>query len=155
MVLAPEHPLVDKITTEEYKEQVKAYQYAASRQSEIERLAIDKEKTGVFTGSYAINPVNGEKIPVWMADYVMMVTELGRLWPFPPMTNGILPLPVSITYRSRIVIAPAEALAEPLTEAYTEVEKGKMVNSGPFTGVPAAEGKMKVTSWLAEQGIGP
>ena len=72
MVLAPEHPLVDKLTTPEQHESVHEYIHEAVRQTDIEREALDKEKTGVFTGGYAINPVNDERIPVWIADYVLM-----------------------------------------------------------------------------------
>ncbi|HHT05907.1 MAG TPA: leucine--tRNA ligase [Hydrogenispora sp.] len=154
MVLAPEHPLVDQITTEEYKEQVKAYQYAASRQSEIERLAVDKEKTGVFTGSYAVNPVNGEKIPVWVADYVMMGYGTGAIMAVPAHDERDFAFARKYNLPIRIVITPDEGLSEPLTAAYTEVENGKMVNSGPFTGVPAAEGKNQVIAWLEEKGLG-
>ena len=83
MVLAPEHPLVDKLTTDECRAAVKAYQFQASRQTEIERGAADKEKTGVFIGAYAINPVNGERIPIWIADYVMMGYGTGAIMAVP------------------------------------------------------------------------
>jgi leucyl-tRNA synthetase len=83
MVLAPEHPLVQKITTPEARSAVEAYIQQASRQSDIEREATDKEKTGVFTGGYAINPVNGEKIPVWIADYVLMTYGTGAIMAVP------------------------------------------------------------------------
>jgi leucyl-tRNA synthetase len=154
MVLAPEHPLVDKITTEDCKEQVKAYQFQASRQSEIERLAVDKEKTGVFTGSYATNPVNGEKIPVWIADYVMMGYGTGAIMAVPAHDERDFSFARKYNLPIKVVIAPPEGLAEPLSEAYTAVEEGRMVNSGPFSGLPSAEGKAKVTSYLTEQGIG-
>ena len=83
MVLAPEHPLVDKLTTDEYREKVEAYRLQATRQSEIDRLATDKEKTGVFTGAYAVNPVNGEQIPIWIADYVLMTYGSGAIMAVP------------------------------------------------------------------------
>jgi len=83
MVLAPEHPLVDKLTTEEYREAVEAYKFQAARQSEIERLNVEKEKTGVFTGSYAVNPVNGVRVPIWIADYVMMTYGTGAIMGVP------------------------------------------------------------------------
>jgi leucyl-tRNA synthetase len=83
MVLAPEHPLVDKLTTFESRQAVQDYQFQASRQSEIERLATDKEKTGVFTGAYAFNPVNGARIPIWIADYVMMGYGTGAIMAVP------------------------------------------------------------------------
>ena len=83
MVLAPEHPLVDRLTTEAYRETVEAYKYQAGRQSEIERAAADKEKTGVFIGAYAINPVNEARIPIWIADYVMMTYGTGAIMAVP------------------------------------------------------------------------
>lgn len=83
MVLAPEHPLVDKLTTPDHMEEVKAYQFQASRQSEIDRLSTEKEKTGVFIGAYAINPVNGKRIPIWIADYVMMTYGTGAIMAVP------------------------------------------------------------------------
>jgi len=83
MVLAPEHPLVQKITTPEIKPVVDAYILQAARQSDIDREATDKEKTGVFTGGYAINPVNGEKIPIWIADYVLMTYGTGAIMAVP------------------------------------------------------------------------
>jgi leucyl-tRNA synthetase len=83
MVLAPEHPLVNRLVTAACLEDVRGYQFQASRQSEIERLATDKEKTGVFTGAYALNPVNGARIPIWIADYVMMTYGTGAIMAVP------------------------------------------------------------------------
>ncbi len=83
MVLAPEHPLVAQITTPEQRAEVEAYKLAASRQSEIERLSTEKEKTGVFTGAYAINPVNAARIPIWIADYVLMTYGTGAIMAVP------------------------------------------------------------------------
>ncbi|HDD25025.1 MAG TPA: leucine--tRNA ligase [Chloroflexi bacterium] len=83
MVLAPEHPLVEKLTTPVYREAVTAYQFQAARQSEIERLSTEKEKTGIFIGAYAINPVNDERIPIWISDYVMMTYGTGAIMAVP------------------------------------------------------------------------
>jgi len=83
MVLAPEHPLVDKLTTPEHQEEVEEYKHQAARQSEIERMSTEKEKTGVFIGAYAINPVNDERIPLWIADYVMMTYGTGAIMAVP------------------------------------------------------------------------
>ncbi|MEA3406954.1 MAG: leucine--tRNA ligase, partial [Chloroflexota bacterium] len=83
MVLAPEHPLVDKLVTSEYEEDVEAYRYQASRQSEMERLSTEREKTGVFTGAYAVNPVNDARIPIWVADYVLMTYGTGAIMAVP------------------------------------------------------------------------
>jgi leucyl-tRNA synthetase len=83
MVLAPEHPLVAKVTTQEQKEAIEAYVQQAARQSDIDREAVDKEKTGEFTGGYAINPVNGKRIPIWIADYVLMTYGTGAIMAVP------------------------------------------------------------------------
>jgi len=83
MVLAPEHPLVEGLTTEEQREAIAEYRHQASRASEIDRLSTEREKTGVFTGGYAINPVNGEKVPVWIADYVLMTYGTGAIMAVP------------------------------------------------------------------------
>ncbi len=83
MVLAPEHPLVDEITTPEQRQEVQAYIQQATRQTDIQRESADKEKTGVFTGGYAINPVNGERIPIWIADYVLMTYGTGAIMAVP------------------------------------------------------------------------
>ena len=83
MVLAPEHPLVQKLTTPEQQAEVEQYILDATRQTDIQRESSDKEKTGVFTGGYAINPVYGEKIPVWIADYVLMTYGTGAIMAVP------------------------------------------------------------------------
>ncbi len=83
MVVAPEHPLVDKLTTPDRRAEVEAYAAQAARQSEIERLSMEKDKTGVFTGAFAINPVNGARIPIWIADYVMMTYGTGAIMAVP------------------------------------------------------------------------
>ena len=83
MVFSPEHPLVDGVTTPERKAAVEAYKLQAARQSDIEREAADKDKTGVFTGGYAVNPVNHERIPIWIADYVLMSYGTGAIMAVP------------------------------------------------------------------------
>ncbi len=83
LVLAPEHPLVDKITTDEYRQAVREYQEQTKKKTALQRSALEKEKTGVFTGAYAINPVNGKKIPIWIADYVMMTYGTGAIMAVP------------------------------------------------------------------------
>jgi len=83
MVLAPEHPLVEKLTTPEERPAVEAYVAQAARQSEIDRLSLEKDKTGVSIGAYAVNPVNGERIPIWIADYVMMTYGTGAIMAVP------------------------------------------------------------------------
>lgn len=155
MVLAPEHPLVQEITTPECREQVNQYIQQASRQTEIERLAAGKEKTGVFTGAYAINPVNKEKVPIWIADYVMMGYGTGAIMAVPAHDERDFDFAVKFGIPVKVVIAPAGSNGNiELKEAYTDVENGFMVNSGQFDGTPANKGKMLVTQWLEEKGIG-
>jgi len=154
MVLAPEHPLVKQITTPEYREAVDQYIAQAERQTEIERLAANKEKTGVFTGAYAVNPVNGEKIPIWVADYVMMGYGTGAIMAVPAHDERDFAFAKKYGLPIKQVIAPSTGEMGELTEAYTDVENGVMVNSGRFDGTPAVEGKKAVTEWLQEQGIG-
>ncbi len=178
MVLAPEHPLVAELTTDEQRAEVEAYVTQAARQTEIDRMAVDKEKTGVFIGAYAINPVNNERIPIWIADYVLMTYGTGAIMAVPCgderdfefATKYNLPIPV--------VVAPKDWDGQPFTEAYTG--PGTMVNSGSFTGYPTigkynleewtpelaaeyslpadltpeTEGRQAVTRWLEEQGKG-
>ena len=155
MVLAPEHPLVDELTTSEYRAQVEQYKHQASRQSEIERLAVTKEKTGVFTGAYAINPVNGSKVPIWTADYVMMSYGTGAIMAVPAHDERDFAFAKKYQLPIRMVIAPSGInLDHPLPEAYTSVEEGLLVNSAQFDGTPAKEAKQQVTKWLEEKGFG-
>ncbi len=152
MVLAPEHPLVDKVTTPEQHEEVETYKQQAARQTEIERLAADREKTGVFTGAYAINPVNEERIPIWVADYVMMTYGTGAIMAVPAHDERDFAFAQKYDLPIPVVIEPPEWDGEPLEEPYAG--PGPMVNSGPFSGTPAHEAVEKVTAWLEEQGIG-
>jgi len=152
MVLAPEHPLVDKLTTEEHREKVEAYKYQAARQSEIERMSTEKEKTGVFIGAYAINPVNNERIPIWIADYVMMTYGTGAIMAVPAHDERDFEFAQKYGLPIPVVIEPPDWDGEPLTEAYTG--PGRMINSGPFTGTPGDVAIRKVTEWLEEQSIG-
>ncbi len=155
MVLAPEHPLVNEITAGEYRDKVSQYVLQASRQTEIERLATGKEKTGVFTGAYAINPVNNEKVPIWIADYVMMGYGTGAIMAVPAHDERDFEFARKFNLPVKIVIAPAGSNGQiELQTAYTDVETGYMVNSADFNGVPAGEGKAKVTKWLEQKGIG-
>ncbi len=161
MVLAPEHPLVDAITTPEQRAAVDEYRERAGRMSEIDREAADREKTGVFTGAYAINPVNEERIPIWIADYVLMSYGSGAIMAVPGHDERDfafaqkygLPIVEVIRSPERSAAAAAGETVGPLEEAYTNKE-GTLVNSGPFDGTPADQGVEKVTAWLEEKGIG-
>ena len=161
MVLAPEHPLVDAITTPEQRAAVDEYRERAGRMSEIDREAADREKTGVFTGAYAINPVNEERIPIWIADYVLMSYGSGAIMAVPghderdfafAQKYGLAIVEV-IRSPERSAAAAAGETMGPLEEAYTDKE-GTLVNSAQFDGTPADQGVEKVTAWLEEKGIG-
>ncbi|NPA91471.1 MAG: leucine--tRNA ligase [Chloroflexi bacterium] len=153
MVLAPEHPLVEKVTTPDRKAEVEAYVAAARRMSDIERESTEREKTGVFTGGYAINPVNGERVPIWIADYVLMTYGTGAIMAVPAHDQRDFEFAKKYGLPIRVVIAPPGWEGEELEEAYTG--EGIMVNSGPFDGTPAPDPAIrKVTEWLEEQGIG-
>ena len=155
MVLSPEHPLVDKITTPEQRAEVEAYKAQAARQSDIEREAADKEKTGVFTGGYAVNPVNAEKIPVWIADYVLMTYGTGAIMAVPAHDQRDFEFARKYGLEVRVVIQPEDM--DPLDGA-TMPESvpayGRMVNSGPLTGTSADEAFQAAIRFVEEKGFG-
>jgi len=152
MVLAPEHPLVAKLTTPEQRAAVEAYVESASRQTEIVRLAAEKEKTGVFTGAYAINPATGARIPIWIADYVLMGYGTGAIMAVPAHDERDFSFARKHGLPVPVVIRPPDWNGEELQAAYTG--EGPMVNSGPFDGMNSAEGIKAVTAYLAEKGLG-
>ncbi len=152
MVLAPEHPLVEKITTPERKAAVEEYVARTRRQTEIERLSTEKEKDGVFTGAYVINRVNGEKVPVWIADYVLLSYGTGAVMAVPAHDERDFAFAKKYDIPIRVVIAPENWYGQEPEAAYTE--PGTMVNSGKFTGTPSQEGIGKVCDYLEEQGWG-
>ncbi len=155
MVLAPEHPLVEKLTTPEQHDEVHAYIHEATRQTDIEREALDKEKTGVFTGGYAINPVNGERIPVWIADYVLMTYGTGAIMAVPAHDQRDFEFARTFDLAVIPVILPqgVEQLdGETMTEALPEY--GVMINSGELTGTPASEAFQKTNAYLEQRGTG-
>jgi leucyl-tRNA synthetase len=155
MVLAPEHPLVEKLTTPEQAETVHEYVHQAARQSDIEREAIDAEKTGVFTGGYAINPVNDERIPVWIADYVLMTYGTGAIMGVPAHDQRDFEFARTFGLEVRPVILPPgyETLdGKTMTEALPEY--GKMINSGPLTEIPGNEAFDKTNAYLEQNGLG-
>jgi len=149
MVLAPEHPLVAEITTDEQRAEVQSYVAEAATKSELERTAETKEKTGVFTGAYAINPVNEEKIPIWVADYVMMGYGTGAIMAVPAHDTRDLEFAEKFHLPVIQVVEPPAGV-----DWRGYVDDGIAVNSGKFSGLPTAEFKEKVTAWLAEQGQG-
>jgi leucyl-tRNA synthetase len=160
MVFSPEHPLVSEITTPENKAAVEEYKAQAARQTEIQRGAADKEKTGVFTGAYAINPVNQARIPIWIADYVMMSYGTGAIMAVP--AHDVRDFAFARKYELPIVpviLPEGQSEAGELESAY--VGNGVMVNSGMLNGtkVNTEKGRKNpsiaaVLDWLGEKGIG-
>ncbi len=154
-VLAPEHPWVEKITTPEHKEAVTEYVEQARRMTEIERMSAEKEKTGVFTGGYVINPVSGDKVPVWIADYVLMGYGAGAIMGVPAHDERDFAFARKFGIPIIEVIRPeGEEASDPATWAATKEALGVMVNSGPFDGTPGDEAIAKVTRYIEEQGDG-
>ncbi|HEX6269100.1 MAG TPA: leucine--tRNA ligase [Anaerolineales bacterium] len=161
MVFSPEHPLVDKITTLERRSEVDEYKLQAARESDIEREAVGREKTGVFTGSYAINPVNNERIPIWIADYVLMSYGTGAIMAVPAHDERDFEFARKYDLPIVPVIQPEGVELRGDTMDAAHEHEGVMINSGPFNGTPATHEKgMKnpaikaVTEWLEQKGIG-
>ncbi|MDQ2732942.1 MAG: class I tRNA ligase family protein, partial [Armatimonadota bacterium] len=155
MVLAPEHPLVSQITTPDAKEDVDAYVRQAQRATEIERMSTERVKTGVFTGAYATNPVNGEPIPIWIADYVLMGYGTGAIMAVPAHDQRDFEFARKFDIPVRLVYAleTGPQRAEEMTAAIPD--GGTMIASGPFTGRPNnAETVTIVVRWLEQEGIG-
>jgi leucyl-tRNA synthetase len=149
MVLAPEHSLVEKVTTAQQRAAVDAYRTAAAKKSELERTQLEKEKTGVFTGGYAINPVNNEKIPIWVADYVMMGYGTGAIMAVPAHDARDFEFAKKFGLDIRTVVQPPGGI-DP--QGFTG--DGTSINSGVLTGLPTPEAKKKITAWLEEKKLG-
>lgn len=150
MVLAPEHPLVGKITSEDQKAKVDAYIAQAANKSDLDRTDLAKEKTGIFTGTYAINPINGEKIPVWVADYVLMGYGTGAIMAVPAHDTRDFEFATEFNIPIRQVIADK---AKSNTELpYTS--DGVLVNSGKFDGLSVDAGKNAIIAELTEKEVG-
>ncbi|HEX9013988.1 MAG TPA: class I tRNA ligase family protein, partial [Anaerolineaceae bacterium] len=155
MVLAPEHPLVDKITSADQRAAVDAYKRQAARQSDIQREAADKEKTGVFTGGYAVNPVNGERIPIWIADYVLMTYGTGAIMAVPAHDERDFEFARQFHLPIRVVIQPeGTQLIDEAAMMEAVPDYGAMVNSGPLSGTPASQAFDRIISYLEEKGSG-
>jgi leucyl-tRNA synthetase len=155
MVLAPEHPLVPQITTPEQLDAVERYRTRAERETEIERQAEGREKTGVWTGAYATNPVNGAQIPIWIADYVLMGYGTGAIMAVPAHDQRDFEfarkfdLPIVPVYQE----AGSEISGAAMSAATTN--QGVLVHSGPFDGLAYSKETVgKVAGWVKEQGIG-
>lgn len=151
MVLSPEHPVVKDITTAEYKDAMEKYCYEASTKSNVSRMT-DKEKTGVFTGSYGINPLNGAKTPIWVSDYVLADYGTGAIMCVPAHDDRDFEFAKKFDLPIVQVISKDGKEAENLTEAYTE--PGIMINSHEFNGMKSEDAKKKVPDYMEEKGFG-
>ncbi len=152
MVLAPEHPLVAKLTTPEKKKEVQAYINRSRKLTEIERLSTEKEKDGVFTGAYCVNRLNGTKVPIWIADYVLLTYGTGAVMAVPAHDERDFAFAKKYNLPIPVVIAPPDWDGKELEAAY--IEPGRMVNSGQFNGLPSEKGIEAVTKYLEEKGWG-
>ncbi len=152
MVLAPEHPLVERITSADRRAEVHAYVEAARSRTEIERTAAEREKTGVDTGAMAVNLFTGEKIPVWIADYVLLSYGTGAIMAVPAHDERDFAFAKKYGLRIREVITPDGTHHHDLPAAY--VGEGVMVHSGPFDGGRSEDGKRAVAQLAKEKGWG-
>jgi leucyl-tRNA synthetase len=156
MVMAPEHPLVEVVMTADRHAEVAAYRKAAARKSDLQRQELDKEKTGVFTGGYAINPVNQERLPIWIADYVLMGYGTGAIMAVPAHDERDWAFARTFSLPIRQVIAGGDVEQE----AFVTIEKGTVVNSttpdGSFSinGLTPVDAIPKITAWLESRGKG-
>ncbi len=150
MVLAPEHAIIKDITTPEYKDTMEKYIYEASTKSNVSRMT-DKEKTGVFTGAYGINPLNGAKTPIWVSDYVLADYGTGAIMCVPAHDDRDFEFAKKFDLPIIQVISKDGKESE-LTEAYTE--PGIMINSGEFNGMKSEDAKAKVPDYMEEKGFG-
>jgi len=149
MVLAPEHELVEQITISEHKAEIKDYIKEATKRTELERQA-DKEKTGVFTGAYAINPINGEKIPVWVADYVLAGYGTGAIMAVPAHDER------DNEFAKKFNLPITQVVYKPEDESSKELYfgEGVMINSGQFDDMESSEAREEIVAWLEQQKLG-
>ncbi len=157
VVIAPEHEIVNMIITDSQKEEVEKYKQKCMLITEIDRLSEDREKTGVFTGSYAINPVTGKKVPIWIADYVLSTYGTGCVMAVPAHDERDFAFAKKYNLEINQVIKKDESIKSNIEcdiekEAFTE--HGILVNSGNFDGLKTDEAKVKITEYLKEKGLG-
>lgn len=148
MIMAPEHPLLDELTTKENKEKVKKYVLDSKKKSEFERTQLEKEKTGVFLGSYCLNPINQEKIPIWVSDYVIATYGGGAVMIVPAHDKRDYAFAKKYGLEIREVISGGNISKEPY------VEYGRLVNSSQFNGLSSQEAIKKITDWLIKNKSG-
>ena len=148
VVLAPEQELVDQLTTPEHKAEVEKYKEEASRRSDLERTDLNKDKTGVFTGSYVINPVNGEKLPIWISDYVLSSYGTGAVMAVPSGDQRDYDFATKFNLPIKPIIEGAD-----VSEGAFDGD-GKHINSGFLDGLNIADAKQKMIDWLEEHDAG-
>ena len=148
VVMAPEHPLVSDLTTPENRAEVEAYVEGAQRQSEVERLSTEKEKTGVFTGGYCVNRLSGERIPILIADYVLLTYGTGVVMGVPAHDQRDFEFAQKYGLPIKVVVAPPGWSGDELGEAY--LDEGTQVNSGRFDDLPSNEGMERIADYVAE-----
>ena len=151
MVLAPEHKIIKEIVSDEQKELVEKYIFDASTKSSVDRMT-EKEKTGVFTGRYAINPINGEKLPIWISDYVLADYGTGAIMCVPAHDERDFAFAKKFDLPIKQVIKKEEEDLKEIEKPFTE--EGIMVNSGEFDGKTSTEAKQLIPDFLEEKGIG-
>jgi leucyl-tRNA synthetase len=152
MVVAPEHPFLEKLVIPEKADEVKAYVEAAAKKSDLDRTDLAKDKSGVFTGSYCINPVNGEKVPVWVADYVLISYGTGAIMAVPAHDERDHEFAEKFDIEIKQVIAQPNKDTESNDLPYSG--PGVMINSGEYDGLKAEECKSKIISDLEKKGVG-
>ncbi|MGI8774178.1 MAG: leucine--tRNA ligase [Actinomycetota bacterium] len=151
-VVAPEHPLLDEIVRgTEQEAQLESFRAEVQRLTEVDRTSTERKKKGMFTGKYATNPVNGERIPVWAADYVLMDYGTGAIMAVPAHDERDFDFASDNGLEIRTVIEPLEGRADE-TQAYSG--PGRLVGSGPFDGTPTEDSVTEVTAWLDREGLG-
>jgi leucyl-tRNA synthetase len=156
MVMAPEHPLVDKIASEERKDAVQKYREEAARKSDLDRTDLAKEKTGEPIGAYAINPVNNEKIPIWISDYVLISYGTGAIMAVPAHDERDFEFATKFNLPIIPVVEPPDSKQAELVRQgkLCFIGDGRAINSGRFDGLSTPEFKEQITNWLEEQNLG-
>ncbi|MEX0268039.1 leucine--tRNA ligase [Leptolyngbyaceae cyanobacterium UHCC 1019] len=158
MVLSPEHPLVEKLTTPEQASAIATYQAAAAKKSDMDRMAEGQEKTGVWTGSYAINPVNGEQVPIWIADYVLVDYGTGAIMAVPAHDPRDFEFAKKFNLPIKVVVQPEGETLEGATMTAAYTGGGVMVNSEALNGIPAGKAAGQsveaAVQWLEANGKG-
>jgi leucyl-tRNA synthetase len=159
MVMAPEHPFVARLTTPDQAEAVQTYCAQAAAKSDLDRTELAKEKTGVFTGAYAINPVNEEAVPIWIADYVLATYGTGAIMAVPAHDERDFEFAQKYDLPIRAVVDPGDHMLREEHRLVLAGERvftadGTAVNSGEFDGLPTPEFKERITAWLANNGVG-